>query len=145
MSGPGFCHSLVALSLGIASTAQAQVASAPPCGTVVLFDRNVPADHVYPVGIIDIDGKQPFRGRTRYALAPGKHVLGVGEIAPESELSYQVQRNTNRHIRNRTFEIEIQPDKVYVIAALFDPENETDPKAYWRPVLLAETAGACKP
>ena len=46
---------------------------------------------------------------------------------------------------NMKISFEIQPDKVYVIAALFDPENETDPKAYWRPVLLEETAGACKP
>lgn len=136
---------LALLSLGAAAPAHAQVASAPPCGTIVLFDRNVNAEHVFPVGVIDIDGKQPFRMRSSYALAPGKHVLKVGEKAPQSELSYQVQRNPDRSIRNRSFEIEIKPDMMYVIAAKFDPEQATDPKAYWMPVVLEETAGACKP
>lgn len=136
---------LALLSLGATATAHAQLATAPPCGTIVLFDRNVPAENLYPVGIIDIDGKQPFRMRTSYALAPGKHVLKVGEKAPQAELSYQVQRNPNRHIRDRSFEIEIQPDRVYVIAAQFDPEKDSDPKAYWMPVVIEETGGACKP
>lgn len=138
------CLSALAL-LGAAPAAEAQVANAPPCGTIVLFDRNVNAEHVFPVGVIDIDGKQPFRMRSSYALAPGKHVLKVGEKAPQAELSYQVQRNPNRSIRNRSFEIEIKPDMMYVIAAKFDPEQATDPKAYWTPVVLEEAPGACKP
>ena len=145
MFGSHACCWLALLLLGFASAPRAQEANAPPCGTIVLFDRNVPADNVYPVGVIDIDGRQPFRGRNSYALTPGKHVLKVGAKAPQGELSFQVQRSPDRGVRNRSFEIEVQPDRVYVIAALFDPEQDSDPKAYWKPVVLEEVAGVCKP
>ncbi|MBP8176880.1 MAG: hypothetical protein KAX77_03860, partial [Xanthomonadales bacterium] len=67
MSASHACCWLALLLLGFASAPRAQEANAPPCGTIVLFDRNVPADNVYPVGVIDIDGRQPFRGRNSYA------------------------------------------------------------------------------
>ena len=40
MSGSHACSWFALLSLGLASAAHAQEANAPPCGTIVLFDRN---------------------------------------------------------------------------------------------------------
>ena len=132
------------MGLGMLVFVSMAAQGAGPCGTVELLRMQSDKDQLYSVSMLSIDGKTPFRAPYLHEMAPGPHVLEVGERIPPEDLSYQVARSKDRGIRKKKLELTVEQDKLYVVAAKFDKENASDVKAYWEPVVVSVTDMPCK-
>lgn len=85
---------------------------------------------VFPVFILDIDGKvQPQPLRDVYYLSPGKHTLRLGAILDSN--ANVMRSNVNSNDANRTLEIDVVAGKRYLIGAKLVNRKAAD----WQPVV----------
>ena len=133
-----------ALGLLLASPLGAQEA-APGCATLVMNDKTLRNEGVYGVTLLEIDGKAPFRRKYDYTVVPGEHKLYIGEKIPMHDLSYSVQRNRDRKIRNRELTLTFKADERVVIAAKLNEDKKDDIEAYWTPIVIKDSSQPCKP
>ena len=135
------------LRAGLAMLAMVSLAAqaAGPCGTVEILRLQMDKEDIYSVSMLGIDGKAPFRTSYLHELAPGPHVLEVGERIPPQDLSYQVARSRDRGIRKKKLELTVEPNKLYLVGAQFDRENSAKVKEYWKPVVVSVTDKPCTP
>ena len=123
----------------------APLAAQQACATLVMNDKTLRNEGVYGVTLLEIDGKAPFRRKYDHTLTVGTHKLLLGEKIPMHDLSYSVQRNRDRKIRNREITLEFKADERVVIAAKLNPEQKDDIEAYWTPVVIKDESAPCKP
>ena len=127
------------LALGCSPAALA----AGECGTIRLYDVNNTRQKVYPVYLIEVDGKTEWKNKYLKQMPVGPHKLKIGERIPNAELSQQVARWNDRSIRTRELDIDVQPNVLYVIGAKFDFDKRTDVKEYWAPIVLRDEGHPC--
>jgi hypothetical protein len=117
--------------------------AAGECGTIRLYDVNNTRQKVYPVYLIEVDGKTEWKNKYLKQMPVGPHKLKIGERIPNAELSQQVARWNDRSIRTRELDIDVQPNVLYVIGAKFNSDKRTDVKAYWAPIVLRDEGHPC--
>ena len=123
----------------------APLAAQQACATLVMNDKTLRNEGVYGVTLLEVDGKAPFRRKYDHTVSVGSHKLLLGEKIPQHDLSYSVQRNRDRTIRNREITLEFKADERVVIAAKLNDEHKDDIKAYWTPVVIKDESKPCKP
>jgi hypothetical protein len=133
-----------ALALLLAAPLAAQD-QAGGCATLVMNDKTLRNEGVYGVTLLEIDGKAPFRRKYDHQVSPGSHTLLLGEKIPMHDLSFSVQRNRDRTIRNRELTLEFKKDERVVIAAKLNDDKKDDIEAYWTPLVIKDESKACKP
>ena len=128
----------MAVALGVALVALGASAGPDEDKGVVAVAYDGKTEDVFPVLILDIDGKvQPQPLRDVYYLAPGKHTFRLGAILDSSA---NVQRSSS-HGRDekRTLEIEVEAGKRYLVGAKLVNRKAAD----WQPVVYrVEEKGA---
>jgi len=113
------------------------------CGTIRLYDVNNTRQKVYPVYLIEVDGKTEWKNKYLKQMPVGPHKLKIGERIPNGELSQQVARWNDRSIRTRELDIDVQANVLYLIGAKFNFDKRTDVKEYWAPIVLRDEGHAC--
>lgn len=128
----------MALVLGVALGALGAAAGPDQDMGVVAVAYDGKTEDVFPVFILDIDGKvQPQPLRDVYYLAPGKHTFRLGAILDSSA---NVQRsNAYGKDEKRVLEIEVEAGKRYLVGAKLVNRKAAD----WEPVVYrVEEKGA---
>ena len=136
-------NTLIAATVALLALAFAPAASAGECGTIKLYDKNNTRQRVYGVKLLEVDGNPEWNRKYLKAVPVGSHTFKIGEQIPNSELSQQVARWNDRSIRTRELTIDVQPNVLYVIGAKFDPDQRTDVKNYWAPIVLRDEGHPC--
>lgn len=128
----------MAVALGVALVALGASAGPDDDKGVVAVAYDGKTEDVFPVLILDIDGKvQPQPLRDVYYLAPGKHTFRLGAILDSSA---NVQRsNAYGKDEKRVLEIEVEAGKRYLVGAKLVNRKAAD----WQPVVYrVEDKGA---
>jgi hypothetical protein len=128
----------MAVALGVALVALGASAGPDEDKGVVAVAYDGKTEDVFPVLILDIDGKvQPQPLRDVYYLAPGKHTFRLGAILDSSA---NVQRsNAYGKDEKRVLEIEVEAGKRYLVGAKLVNRKAAD----WQPVVYrVEDKGA---
>lgn len=111
------------------------------CGRVSTFTSMPRSEKLFPIELRRIDGIEQARGVSSYRLSAGRHVLMLQEGIPDIELD-ETENLQRRQLRQRRmaeykfFEIDVQPDTTYFLAArLADSPRDVIDNAHWRPVI----------
>lgn len=121
---------VAAFALGLIAVSGIAFAGPDQDMGVVAVAYDGKTEDVFPVVILDIDGKvQPQPLRDVYYLEPGKHTLRLGAILDSSA---NVQRSSS-HAKDekRTLEIEVVAGKRYLLGAKLVNRKAAD----WQPVV----------
>jgi len=127
-----------AVALGLALGTLGASAGPDQDKGVVAVAYDGKTEDVFPVIILDIDGKvQPQPLRDVYYLTPGKHTFRLGAILDSSA---NVQRsNAYGKDEKRVLEIEVEAGKRYLVGAKLVNRKAAD----WQPVVYrVEAKGA---
>jgi hypothetical protein len=138
-----FAPASIAGALGLLLSAP--LAAQQACATLVMNDKTLRNEGVYGVTLLEVDGKAPFRRKYDHTVPGGLAQAAARREDPQHDLSYSVQRNRDRTIRNREITLEFKADERVVIAAKLNPEQKDDIKAYWTPVVIKDESKPCKP
>lgn len=130
----------MAVALGVALGALGASAGPDQEMGVVAVAYDGKTEDVFPVFILDIDGKvQPQPLRDVYYMKPGKHSFRLGAILDSNA---NVQRsNAYGEDEKRVLEIEVEAGKRYLVGAKLVNRKAAD----WQPVVYrVEDKGASK-
>ncbi len=117
------------------------------CGRINVFDVFPRSERIYPVIVIDVDGRGMGFGPS-YRLSHGRHVVTVAELIDTREFSGIDLRRKNHGLPRdhyKQIEIDVQPGVTYRLAARFHRErrHEIFDKTYWDPIVWSEVAEPC--
>lgn len=119
-----------ALAVLVALTALGAAAGPDADKGVVAVAYDGKTESVFPVTILDIDGKvQPLPLKDVYYLAPGKHTFRLGAILDSS--ANVMRSNVNNSDAKRTLEIDVVAGKRYLVGAKLTNRKAAD----WEPVV----------
>jgi len=122
------------------------------CGRVSQFDMAPRHRQVYPVRVLEIDGRSPLSTTNNYRVAPGPHRVKVAELIDSEEFTNVElrRRNTNR-VAQAEIEFEVEPGYTYFVGAQSFLRSDRDAIAvqqrrgqYWAPVVYLRIAEACR-
>lgn len=119
-----------ALAVLVALSALGAAAGPDADKGVVAVAYDGKTESVFPVTILDIDGKvQPLPLKDVYYLAPGKHTFRLGAILDSS--ANVMRSNVNNSDAKRTLEIDVVAGKRYLVGAKLVNRKAAD----WEPVV----------
>ncbi|WP_417361964.1 PDZ domain-containing protein [Gallaecimonas pentaromativorans] len=111
------------------------------CGRVSVFFTPPQARDLYPAYVNSIDGKGVLRTIDSFELSPGRHTIALHELITDYRLSHRGMGMENAKLLT----IDVEPNKVYYMAAKFLPENrfKTYKSQFWEPVMWRVADKAC--
>lgn len=112
------------------------------CGYLSVFFTPPGTKYQYPAKVFEVDGESGFHFRETIKLPAGPHTLKVHEYIPDNMMS----RRKPGIEKAKTFELTIEPNKTYHIAAQFDPKKRLSviDEAYWEPIVWKVSDSKCK-
>lgn len=122
------------------------------CGRVSAFTSMPRSKQLFPIILRRIDGVEMASGAApNFRLSTGKHVLMLADAIPPVELTNN-ERAKLRQLRNRRmeqfkfFEIDVQPDTTYYLAAKLAASYPRDVTSndHWEPVVWKQVSQRCR-
>jgi len=126
--------------LGLLSLVSSVVFATEPCGTVSVFFEGPETKSLYDARIGAINGKSTLLDVKEHRLTPGKYDIGVYELIDAPELGVDKRHRGY----SKTLQIQVEPNKVYRVAAKFLSGNSLNRKNFWEPVVWQIDDKECK-
>lgn len=120
------------------------------CGRISVFAAMPRSEKLFPLVLLEVDDRLPGPRGPTYRLSPGRHTLMVSEAIYSNEFtsSQNHQRNTlsRRNGHFKLFEITIEPNTTYLLAARLDRSRPFDilSNDYWEPVVWKTREERCR-
>lgn len=112
--------------------------SGEPCGVVSVFSNPPQTQDLYQVTIARVDQRTVVKHHS-IQLAPGKHVIKLNDQITDPRLTVK-----GRYRDAQEFEIEVEANKKYHLAARFFPDKRyTNRGDYWAPEIWKVTDHSC--
>lgn len=121
---------MLALAAGAVAGNPALVTQKDPHG-VVRVDVEKRAHHIYPVKVVEINGKLVSADeKVALWLAPGKHTLTVRGMV-DRDSTFGLGRSIGQGNEKNSVEVDVEEGKVYYIGAKVNPREG----GRWEPVV----------
>jgi hypothetical protein len=122
----GLIIAALMMTLSLSALADRPFAQPGPDSAMIAGTPGQPANDIFPVGFVEIDGQNIPRRET-FWLKPGKYELRVQPVIRDigglRSISGRVREDPDRNL----IEVVVEPGKAYYIGARVDRQNRRQP------------------